>query len=119
MKKLIFLSCVFLVGCDVKVIDKKYFIDETKEFCIPDSSKQAYADFVSKSVSGCEESCGLFLDQVKEEAGKIYGTRVVELKTRTYGSSENCNSPNCFDSTIERKDMTDEEFELVKNFCWQ
>lgn len=116
MNKSIFLSFVFLLGCNAKVVQEKYFVKETDEFYIPDSNKQKYADFVSKSVSGCQEDCRWFLDDVKEEAGKIYGTRIAELRIRSSKYSSGCGGEGCFDSVISKDEMTPDELLLVKEY---
>lgn len=116
MNKPIFLLLLIFLGCDVNIIQGKYVIEETTEFFIPDSNKQNYADFVSKSVSGCKDDCSYFLRKVKEEGGKIYGTRIVELRTRSSKITNDCDAYNCFDSTISKNDMSQDELLLVKDF---
>lgn len=117
MKKIVFILGMFLIGCnedDYK--NKSFIIDHTETYFIPDSNKQKYSDFVSKSVSGCEEDCRYFLDDVRIEAGKIYGIEIVEVKVRS-GKYIDCDmSRNCFDSVLLKNELNNEQIEATKNY---
>lgn len=117
MKRLIFLFGIVLVGCnegDYK--NKSFIIDHTETYFIPDSNKQKYADFVSKSVSGCHEDCRWFLDDVRIDGGKIYGVEIVQVLVRRQEYSECNRTSNCFDSVLFKNELNGEQNEAVKNY---
>jgi hypothetical protein len=117
MKKFVFLFGLLLVGCNEgQYSNKSFIIEHTEEYFIPDSNKQKYSEFVSKSVSGCEEDCRYFLDDVRIEAGKIYGIEIVEVKVRTEKYHDCDMSRNCFDSVLLKNELNDEQIEATKNY---
>lgn len=117
MKKIAFLFGILLTGCnDGDYKNKSFIVDHKEEYFIPDSNKQKYADFVSKSVSGCEENCRYFLDDVRIEAGKIYGIEIVEVKVRREKYSSCDMNRNCFDSVLLKNELNDEQIEATKNY---
>jgi hypothetical protein len=117
MKRILFLFGLVLVGCDEgKYSNKSFIIDHTETYFIPDSNKQKYADFVSKSTSGCDEDCRWYLEDVVKEGGKIYGTEIVNVKVRRHENSKCNRTRNCFDSVLLKSELTDEMIETTKNY---
>lgn len=115
MKNLIFLFGLFLIGCE-EYANKTFIVKHTEEYFIPDSNKQKYADFVSRSVSGCEESCSYFLDDVKKEGGRIYGIEYVNIVVRSE-ANKHCNaSLLCFDSVLKKSELSSVQIEMANNF---
>jgi len=117
MKRLFFIFGIVLVGCnDGEYKNKSFIINHTEKYFIPDSNKQKYSDFVSKSVSGCQEDCVYYLRNVEKAGGKIFGIEIVELKVRSKIKSK-CNATsNCFDSVLLKNELNDEQNTAVKNY---
>lgn len=117
MKRLIFIFGIVLVGCNEgEYSNKSFIINHTEKYFIPDSNKQKFSDFVSKSVSGCQEDCVYYLRNVEKAGGKIFGIEIVELKVRKQELTKCNSSINCFDSVLFKNELNDEQNEAVKNY---
>lgn len=110
--RIILLSCLIFVGCNTnatKQTSSERFT-ETDEYMIPDSNKQKYTEFVSKSISGCEDDCYLLFNSIKEEGGRMFGCKKYDLRMRS-------NRSGMWDSVIPKKDMNSRQLEMVSDFC--
>lgn len=102
MRPLVVLLPILFIGCS----DQREFsymdIDDhgTYNYFIPDSNKEKYSEFVSRSVSSCLSACDDLYWRTKQTGGELYGNRrytVVEY----YGS--------VFDRKIITKELAVEE----------
>jgi hypothetical protein len=74
MKRLLVFLPVLFIGCSSEYgIEINY--QETYNYFIPDSNKEKYADFVSKSISGCLKDCDALNWHTKKTGGELYGSR--------------------------------------------
>lgn len=86
MRPLVVLLPILFIGCS----DQREFsymdIDDhgTYNYFIPDSNKEKYSDFVSKSISGCKDKCPSLLFGIEQTGGEMYGSRRYHV-TEYYG----------------------------------
>ena len=83
MKFLILLFVFVLVGCQRVEYNKNncgISFEELSERNIPDTSKQKYSEFITKSMSSCKEDCKGLLWSLENTADDLYGEPVYIIR---------------------------------------
>lgn len=86
MRPLVVVLPILVIGCSDCQEFSHMDIDDhgTYNYFIPDSNKEKYSDFVSKSVSSCLSKCDDLYWRTKQTAGELYGSRRYNV-TEYYG----------------------------------
>ena len=107
MKILLLLFVFVLVGCQRVEYNKNdcgIDFSELSEVNIPDTNKQKYSEFITKSMSSCQKDCKGLLWSLENTAGELYGEPIYLLRY---------NNGNRKEKSI--SNMTDEERSCFEN----
>ena len=74
-------------------------------FAIPDSNKQKYADFVSKSISGCKDNCRYLLYDIQKIGGEMFGIKTYSYNLFYYKNNERIEKEHVLKSQMNEDEL--------------